>query len=67
MADYITLLGAEQVSNAASTMRGAADEMQRAATNMSAALERHERFMSQWLVDFQTVCEAIVDRISDDG
>lgn len=55
MRDHITLLGTEQVQSAASTMRSAADEMSRAASNMDGALERHQRFMDDWLSRFEQV------------
>jgi len=40
MTDYITLLGAEDVSRAASTMSEAADNMYRAASLISETMER---------------------------
>lgn len=49
MADYITLLGAEDVRSAASSMRSAADTMSSAASHIDHALERHRRFMDDWL------------------
>lgn len=55
MADYITLMGAEQVSNAAHTMSAAAHEMQRAAGNIQYAFDMHHRWMEDWLQQFQTV------------
>lgn len=58
MADYMTLLGAEQVSNAAGTMSNAADKMQRAASEIGYAFERHQRFLEQWLIDFRDVVES---------
>lgn len=58
MANYTTLLGAEQVQSAASTMRAAADEMQRAATNIDGALERHQRFLDDWLLRFEAIIKA---------
>ncbi len=67
MKDYITLLGAEQVQSAASSMNGAADRMQRAADTMrdaadrtqlaadliAAALDRHQGFLRAWLEDLE--------------
>lgn len=49
MAEYVTLMGAEQVGTAARTMSSAASEMVRAASNIDGALERHQRFMDEWL------------------
>lgn len=49
MAEYMHLVGAEQVQNAANTMRSAAETMSRAASEISSALERHQRFLEDWL------------------
>ncbi len=57
MERYITLLGAEEVSRAASTMSSAASEMQRAASSMHSTMEVHHRFMDDWLQRFQTMME----------
>ncbi len=53
MADYVTLMGAEQVSSAGYTMRDAAHEMQRAAGSLDYSLQAHQRFMDDWLQRFQ--------------
>lgn len=55
MAEYVTLMGAEQVSTAARTMSGAASEMLRAASNIDDALGRHQRFMDEWLNRFEQI------------
>lgn len=47
MADYITLLGAEQVQRAASQMDGAASEMTRAANTFDCAVDRLIRAMQE--------------------
>lgn len=57
MADYVTLLGAEQVSSAGHTMREAAREMQAAANSTEWALEQHRRFMDDWLSRFEAALE----------
>lgn len=57
MADYITLLGVEQVSNASRRMNEAADEMQRAASCMDEVFRRHQLFMDQWLQEFSVLLE----------
>lgn len=54
---YITLLGAEQVQSAASTMTSAASEMQRAASSIAYAFEAHQRFMDDWLLRLQQITE----------
>lgn len=55
MADYITLLGAEQVQSAASTMRSAADDMRSAASTIEYALHQHQQFLDDWLMRLQQV------------
>lgn len=55
---YITLLGSEQVQSAANTMRSAAEEMQRAASETGYALERHQRFMDDWLSRLEAILQA---------
>jgi hypothetical protein len=62
MGDYVTLLGAEQVQNAASYMRSAAEEMTRAATWMEESLQRQRNFMDDWLARFEQVLNASPDR-----
>lgn len=57
MAEYITLLGAEQVQSAANTIRSAADEMSRAASSIDNALHTHRMFMDDWLMRYQLVME----------
>lgn len=57
MAEYINLLGAEDVSRAASQMSSAASDMQRAADSISYSLEAHQRFMDDWLLRLQGVLE----------
>jgi hypothetical protein len=58
VAEYITLMGAEQVSSAASTISRAADTMRSAGGNIDDALERHRRFMDDWLLRFEQALEA---------
>lgn len=61
---YITLLGAEEVQRAASRMSSAADTMQQAAVNLDGALERHQRFMDDWLLRLEIIAKS-ADRIAD--
>jgi hypothetical protein len=56
--DHIHLIGAEDVRIAANTMRSAAEDMQRAASNIAHALEMHNRFMDDWLQRLQAMMEA---------
>lgn len=64
MSQYVTLLGAEEVSRAASRMQSAADAMSSAASNLDSILERHQRFMDDWL---SRLDGTLSDRISDLG
>ncbi len=54
---YMTLLGAEQVQSAASSMSSAADRMQRAADSFAFAMEAQQRFMDDWLARFEQTLE----------
>ena len=60
MNEYMTLLGAEDVSRAASSMRVASEQMGAAASNMEAALERHQRFLDDWLYRLEEVIEKAI-------
>jgi len=59
MADYVTLMGAERVSNAGHEMSSAADFMQRAASSMDATMEMHIRRMNEWLDRFENLVERL--------
>lgn len=61
MVDYVTLMGSEQVQSAGRSISGAADQMSRAASEISSALERHQRQMDDWLCRF----EYIVDKMNE--
>lgn len=62
LSNYVTLVGAEDVRSAASRMQSAADQMSSAASTIDSALERHQRFMDDWLDRLSGVLE---DRIHD--
>lgn len=64
MSQYITLLGAEEVSRAANNMGSAADSMNRAVANLAGILDQHQRFLDDWLVRADALAQ---DRISDLG
>jgi hypothetical protein len=55
MADYVTLLGAEQVQSAGHNMKDAADSMLRAAGIFDRTLHEHRMFMEDWLARFEQV------------
>lgn len=59
MTEFVTLLGAEDVKRASSNMTAAADRMSRAAGQIDAALQNHERFLTEWLVKFDELLEKI--------
>ena len=45
----VELIGAEQVQRAGHTMREAAADMQRAANEITEAMERNRRWWDEWL------------------
>lgn len=55
MAEYMHLVGAEDVSRAAHTMRDAAQQMSSAASGIGWSLEQHQRFMDDWLIRLNDV------------
>ena len=66
MADYVTLLGAEQVSSAGSQMSRAADRMQSAASSIDQSLFQHQRFMDDWLQRFEAILTESI-KVKNDG
>jgi hypothetical protein len=55
--DNIHLIGAEDVHSAGYTIKRAAEEMSQAVRNFDWALERHQRFLDDWLVRFETIMQ----------
>lgn len=55
--DRMLLVGAEEVGSASGRMRDAADTMRRAASEIDGALERHQRFLDDWLVRLEQTIE----------
>lgn len=55
MPEYVHLVGTEDVRTAANTMRSAADGMNHAASNIEYALEKHQRFLDDWLLRLEAV------------
>ena len=55
MSEYIHLIGAEDVRTAGCTMQSAANDMNRAASNVEDSLERQRRFMDDWLMRLEEV------------
>lgn len=62
MTEYVHLVGAEDVSRAAYTMRDAASEMSRAASSINHVLEQHQYFLNDWLSRLDGV---LTDRAAD--
>lgn len=60
--NYTTLLGAEEVTRAASNMRTAAQEFGAAVGNFTYALETHRRWMDDWLQRFEEVTSKIAPK-----
>lgn len=54
---YVTLIGAEQVERAGYKVAEAADQMMRAAGYMDEAMQRHQRFMDDWLSRLEQAIE----------
>ena len=57
MADYITLLGAEDVRSAASTMKQAAEQMERAAGNIQYSIEMLGRMLEEKLATLEQILD----------
>lgn len=55
--ECVHLTGTEEVSNAARTMRDSAATMQSAANIISEALEKHSRFMDDWILQLTELLE----------
>ena len=53
--EYITLMGAEEVRRAGSTMSSAAQQMQNAANSLSESLIAHQRFLDDWLYRLEEI------------
>lgn len=55
MSNYITLLGAEDVGRAGSTIASAAGTIRQAANSMEDSLYRQRLFMDEWLFRLEEV------------
>lgn len=58
MADYITLMGVDDVRSAGNRMSSAADTMRTAAGQIDESLRRHEQFLDDWLQRFETAIQS---------
>ena len=57
MADYITLMGSEDVSRAGRNMQSAAEQMSRAASSIEDSLFRHRQFLDDWIQRLESVMQ----------
>lgn len=57
--EFIHLIGAEDVRCAGSSIRSAANEMQRAASLVDESLNRHRIFLDDWLMRLETVLQEV--------
>jgi hypothetical protein len=57
MSEYIHLIGSEDVRAAGHRIVSAASDMNRAVGSLENALDRHHRFMDDWLDRFEGVIE----------
>lgn len=57
MADYVTLLGAEQVQSAASRMQNAADDMRAVATSFDNSVDRLVRVLDDHAARIEAAME----------
>lgn len=57
MAEYITLIGTEEVRRAGGEMGRAAQAMLNAASTFDSALDRHHRFMDDWLLRLEQLLD----------
>lgn len=55
MSDSVYLIGADDVRSAGHSMRSAAEQMSQAALNIDGTMERHQRFLEDWLMRFEDV------------
>ena len=53
MGENIYLMGSEDVLRASHNMQAAATDLNRAAQTLQSVFELHERFLQNWLIDFQ--------------
>ncbi len=57
--DMMHLIGAEQVSTAGYNMQQAAERMANVSANMQTVFEAHQRFLDDWLLQFEQAVKAL--------
>jgi len=55
--EYIQLLGTEDIRSAAAQIKEASHTMTRAISELDGALAMHQRFLSDWLIQFRDIME----------
>lgn len=55
MSEYVTLVGSEAVQSAGYAMRSAAEDMNKAASQMDSSIQDLKQFMDDWLIRFKDV------------
>jgi hypothetical protein len=59
MSEYMHLVGAEQVQQAANDINRAADKMARAATDMHYAIDRQKESLDNFITEFRDIVESM--------
>jgi hypothetical protein len=59
VAEYVHLIGAEDIRSAGNSMRSAADDMRSAASSIDSSFDRHQRFLDDWLQRFEAALERV--------
>ncbi|KKN84407.1 hypothetical protein LCGC14_0288690 [marine sediment metagenome] len=57
MENFVHLVGAEQVRNAASSIQASAETMRHSSSFLTEALAQHQRFMSEWIERFENALD----------
>ena len=64
MAEFITLLGAEDVRSAGLSIQRAASEMQRAAGSIEESLRIHRLFLDDWLMQLEQILKRVTCQLT---
>ena len=62
MSEHIHLIGAEDVRSAGHQMASAASDMNCAAGNFESVFFQHQRFMDDWLQQFESAIETLNEK-----
>ena len=61
MTEYTHLVGAESVQNAGMSIREAAEDMKRAASQIEYCMQGHQRFLDEWLSRLEAAFNSAVE------